>query len=69
MPDRFPAMGTEELDALREKPYPEIAHDVLGRYTEGVVDPDRLLELCRDASEFFRWVKLEHRIGHRKIIA
>jgi len=52
MPDRFPRMGTEALEDLRGRPYAEVAFEVLRPWTGGVVEPGRLLELCRDAYDF-----------------
>lgn len=58
MPELVPSLGAGELAAMRDLPYPDIAHAVLRRFTAGVLDEGRLLELCRDAYDYP--VPLEH---------
>ncbi|MBI5542339.1 MAG: threonine synthase [Deltaproteobacteria bacterium] len=52
MPETFHPLAQEELAALKDRSYPEVAHALLRRFTAGVLDDDRLLALCRDAYNF-----------------
>lgn len=52
MPQHFPRITSEELESFRGKPYHEIAFDLIGRYTTGVIEPDLLQHLCSDAYNF-----------------
>lgn len=52
MPVEFPRLGPDEIAAMGELPYWEIAFRVLRRYTGGVMADDALAELCRDAYQF-----------------
>lgn len=52
MPDRFPHLTPEALASFGEKPYPEIAFDILWGFAEGSIDPALLRELCEDAYDF-----------------
>lgn len=58
MPDRFPRFTPEELEAFRNLPYHEIAFRVIGRFAEGIVEPELLAALCKDAYNYD--VPLEH---------
>ncbi|MCX7886863.1 MAG: threonine synthase [Verrucomicrobiae bacterium] len=49
LPQRFPQLATDELVG---RPYPEIAFEVLRRYTAGVVEEPVLLAFCEDAYNF-----------------
>ncbi|MEO8376263.1 MAG: threonine synthase, partial [Candidatus Sumerlaeota bacterium] len=52
MPTRFPKLSREELESFRAMPYHEIAANVIGRFTAGIVEPLLLAELCADAYNF-----------------
>jgi threonine synthase len=49
MPETFPALTKEDLLGLVGAPYPEIAFEVLRRFTQGVFDDGVLKALCEDA--------------------
>lgn len=49
LPERFPALSTAEI---ARRSYPEIAFEVLRRYTAGVLDDSVLRALCEDAYNF-----------------
>ena len=55
LPEKFPRLTTAEVAG---KSYPEIAFEVLRRYTVGILDDDALRALCADAYNFD--VPLEH---------
>jgi threonine synthase len=52
MPQRVPPITQADLVKLVDKSYPEIAFDVLRRYTVGQFDDDTLKALCDDAYNF-----------------
>jgi threonine synthase len=58
LPQEFPSLTRADLLALRGKPYADVAFAVLKRYTQGVFDDAKLLELCQDAYDYD--VPLEH---------
>ncbi len=58
MPRTIPAFTSEQLAALVDSSYAEIAHAVLRRFTAGMVDDARLQALCEDAYDYP--VPLEH---------
>jgi len=66
MPDRFPSLTRDELAALKDRSYPEIAFEVLRRFTGGVFDEARLKALCDDAYDYD--VPLEHVDGHKHLM-
>ncbi len=66
MPERFPPLSPDELTALAEKTYPQIAYAVLRGYTAGVIDDDTLRALCEDAYDYD--VPLEHATGQRYLM-
>ncbi|MBW2458049.1 MAG: threonine synthase, partial [Deltaproteobacteria bacterium] len=49
MPERIPTFDRADLVKLVDKSYPEIAFEVLRRYTGGQFDDDVLRDLCDDA--------------------
>jgi threonine synthase len=51
-PETFPVLAPEEIAAFAKLPYPEIAFRVLSKYTDGVIPPDALVAICRDAYNF-----------------
>jgi len=59
MPQRFPRLTVAEIAG---KPYPEIAFEVLRRYTTAIVDDVTLRALCDDAYDFD--VPIEKVYGH-----
>ncbi|HDR00529.1 MAG TPA: threonine synthase [candidate division WOR-3 bacterium] len=52
MPREIPRVPREEIVAFRDKSYPEIAHAVLRRYTEGLIPDDELRRLCAECYDF-----------------
>ncbi|MEE9293674.1 MAG: cofactor-independent phosphoglycerate mutase [Phycisphaerae bacterium] len=52
MPDRFPSITPEELASWTDLGYPDIAFNVLSRFTAGVFGEKRLKRLCQDAYDF-----------------
>ena len=52
LPERIPTFSAGELAPLANRAYPDIAHAVLRRFTEGIIADDILAELCRDAYDF-----------------
>ncbi|MCK4871604.1 MAG: threonine synthase [Phycisphaerales bacterium] len=52
LPERFPPLTRDDLLGFVGRPYPEIAFEVLRRFTQGVFADDTLLELCRDAYDY-----------------
>ena len=58
LPERYPTLSTDELAALVGKPYPDVAYEILRKYTVGVFNDARIAELCADAYDFD--VPLEH---------
>jgi threonine synthase len=52
LPETFPRFTRDEIAAFTELPYHEIAFRVLSRYTEGVIEPNRLAAMCREAYDF-----------------
>lgn len=51
-PEVFPRLTPDEIVAFAGVPYHEIAFRVLSRYTEGVIAPESLAAMCREAYEF-----------------
>lgn len=52
LPESIPQMEMEELRALKDKPYAEIAHAVLSKYTNGIFSNAVLKSLCQDAYNY-----------------
>jgi threonine synthase len=52
LPQRFPRLSLEETAELTELSYAEIAFRVLRNYTTGVIAPEVLRDLCRDAYNY-----------------
>ncbi len=52
MPETYPSFGPDELEALGDKTYPEIASAILRPFTKDVIDEGRLLALCEDAYDY-----------------
>ena len=66
LPERFPPLTRDDLTALADKSYPEVAHAVLRKYTAGVFDDRTLKRLCVDAYDYD--VPLEHVTGRRHLM-
>jgi len=66
MPERFPAVSTGELASWSSLTYPQIALNVLSRYTSGVFDDGQLKRLCDDAYDYE--VPLEQVEGRRYLM-
>ncbi|MGH8023365.1 MAG: threonine synthase [Limisphaerales bacterium] len=52
IPERFPALAPDEIAAFPSLPYAEIAFRVLSKFTAGVIAPDDLAAMCREAYPF-----------------
>ena len=66
MPDPIPAWSLDELRAMRDLSYPQIAHAVLGRYVGDEFDDATLAALCDDAYDYD--VPLEHVCNNRYVL-
>jgi threonine synthase len=66
MPERFPALSTNELIALARLDYPQIARAVLSKFTAQTIDDATLKSLCEDAYDFD--VPLEQVTGRRHLM-
>lgn len=51
-PEKFPKFNPEEIAEFAKLEYHEIAYRVLSRYTEGVIKPEGLAAMCREAYNF-----------------
>ncbi|MBN2028729.1 threonine synthase [bacterium] len=58
MPKTIPMLSQEEIAALADKTYAQVAAVVLGKYTLNSLSPDTLLKLCEEAYDYP--VPLEH---------
>jgi len=52
MPRIFPKITAQDLTGWKDARYAEIAHDMLRRYTAGVMDEERVRKLCEDAYNY-----------------
>jgi threonine synthase len=52
LPETFPRFTADKIAAFGDLPYHEIAFCVLSRYTEGVIAPETLAAMCREAYDF-----------------
>lgn len=52
LPEQFPTLAADEIAEFSDLPYHEIAFRVLSRFTEGVIPPEALSAMCRDAYNF-----------------
>ena len=66
VPARYPVLSPSDLSALVGRSYPEVAFEVLRRFTVGVFDEERLLRLCKDAYDYE--VPIEHIVGRRYLM-
>jgi len=51
-PEKFPTLSPDDIAAFAQLPYHEIAFRVLLKYTDGIIPPDALAAICRDAYNF-----------------
>src|ERR1022692_2359012 len=51
-PETFPTLTPDEIAAFAKLPYHETAFRVLSKYTDGIIPPDALADICRDAYNF-----------------
>jgi threonine synthase len=49
LPETWPILLPEDWRALRGRPYPEIAAEIIGRFTGDTFEPGVLLAMCREA--------------------
>ncbi|HUU94209.1 MAG TPA: threonine synthase [Phycisphaerae bacterium] len=66
MPETYPPLTTDDFEGLVGKPYSQVAHAVLRRYTTGIIDDTSLMALCEDAYDYE--VPLEHVTGRRHLM-
>ena len=66
LPESIPQLDLDELCALKNKPYADIAYAVLSKYTEGIFSDAILKSLCQDAYNYD--VPLEHVSGHTYLL-
>jgi threonine synthase len=52
MPERLPQLTAADLAGLASRRYPEVAFEVLRRFTGGMIDEARLEALCEDAYSY-----------------
>lgn len=52
LPDEIPVIPADEILSFKDKPYFEIAHRVLSRFTEGMIPDETLLRLCRECYDY-----------------
>ncbi|GBQ06715.1 threonine synthase [Saccharibacter floricola] len=48
LPTHWPHVSRDTLTAWRSLPYPDLAAEVIGLFTEGSIDRETLREMCRD---------------------
>jgi threonine synthase len=51
-PEKFPRLTSDEIAAFPSLPYHEIAFRVLSKFTDGIIAPDALAAICREAYSF-----------------
>ena len=66
LPVSIPRFAPGELALLQDKPYPEIAAAVLGKFTGGTFSPSLVAEMCRRAYDFD--VPIEHVDANRYVM-
>jgi threonine synthase len=66
LPERLPRLSVEQLAAWKDLPYARIAAEVLEPFTAGMIEPQRLAALCRDAYDYD--VPLERVTGRRYLM-
>lgn len=52
MPQTISSIPLDEIISFKNKPYFEIAHDVLKRYTEDIIPDDKLWQLCKECYNY-----------------
>jgi threonine synthase len=66
LPRAYPPLRREELVGWAKTSYPQLAYQVLRRYTAGIIDDARLERLCADAYDYD--VPLEPVVGRRYVM-
>ncbi|MFH1745531.1 MAG: threonine synthase [Planctomycetota bacterium] len=66
MPESYPQVTMAELVTLKGRPYPEVAYEILRRYTVGTFDDHTMRRLCEDAYDYD--VPLEHVVDRQYIM-
>lgn len=61
MPNRIPELYKEEILSLKDRPYYEVAFEILKKYLKDDVSDEKLKEICKDAYTFS--VPIEKIIG------
>ena len=51
-PEKFPQLSPDEIAAFAKLPYHEIAFRVVSKFTEGVINSDVLVQICREIYNF-----------------
>ena len=49
VPETWPSFSPEEIAGFAGRPYAEVAAAVLGKFADGEIGPDLLLEMCQEA--------------------
>jgi threonine synthase len=52
LPEHLPALTADQLLAWKDLPYADVATAVLEPFTAGMIEPERLATLCRDAYDY-----------------
>ena len=52
LPEKFPSLTATEMATFARLPYHEIAFRVLAKFTNGIIPPDELAKMCREAYNF-----------------
>ncbi|MBN2360704.1 MAG: threonine synthase [Deltaproteobacteria bacterium] len=66
LPREYHPLNADDLRGLKGKPYFEVAHALLKRFTGGIIDDHKLLAACRSAYDYE--VPLEHVTGRRFVM-
>ena len=53
VPERWPQLSQAEIAAFAGQPYAVVAADIIGRFAEGEIEPDVLLDMCAEAYASF----------------
>ncbi|MBI4727649.1 threonine synthase [candidate division TA06 bacterium] len=66
LPEAIPSIPRDEILAFRNRPYHEIAHAVLSRYTKDSIPDDKLRAICRECYDYD--VPLEKVFGNNHVM-
>lgn len=66
MPEKIPLMESEEMFALKEMPYHEIAFRVARKFLHGVIDEESLKAITKDAYDYD--IPLEHVVDRKYVM-